>query len=153
MAVMHACNVGSDTCACNSPLLECLGGLTWNLEVMSKCFFMSVPSTWAMVTPRITPLCSALTLSFCTASTLMQCLQTLTQTSCSVCKPRPKPHAVFANPDPNLMQCLQTPTQTSCSVCKPKSKPMYSIVSYNAILSQLGFMLAGVTASDQQETL
>ena len=48
-------------------------GLTWNLEVMSKCFFMSVPSTWLMQQVRTCWMVSDVSAENCIAHTF-QCL-------------------------------------------------------------------------------
>ena len=41
---------------------------TWNLEVMSKCFFMSVPRTWLMVMDLASVMPTLDTASICRAT-------------------------------------------------------------------------------------
>ena len=54
---------------------------TWNLEVMSKCFFVSVPSTWLMHTERTWAIVSDFIMFNCTFTSLlsqMQCVSLAT---------------------------------------------------------------------------
>lgn len=44
--------------------------LAWNLEVMSKCFFMSVPRTWLTQTVRTCMIVSDLSIEDCTETHL-----------------------------------------------------------------------------------